>query len=200
MIMKNPKPNASLQQGTSEQKIRNLITYIADQSKTLKAEGNPVILTNCVTSEIETAIEHMTVWATLRKATNQIRHVVISLDIADRILMPEEWQRVVDIYLEARKVNGALYFAMIHIDGHDNRHPHHCHLAYTTSTCRERLVPTRFDADVHRKASRRAERELGLVANRGNKYSGRNRLTQKMRRNRVGVDAPGHKSLPGTSK
>lgn len=189
MIMKNPKPNATLQKGTAEQKIRNLITYIADKSKTLKTEGNPVILTNCATNKIETAIEHMTVWATLRKATNQIRHVVISLDIADRTLKPEEWQRIVDIYLETRRVEGALYFAMIHIDGHENRHSDHCHLAYTTTTCRERLVPTRFDADVHRKASRRAERELGLTENRGKKYSGRNRMTQKMRRNGEGLRA-----------
>ena len=196
MIMKNPKPNAMLQKGTSEQKIRNLITYIADQSKTLKAGGNPVILTNCVTSDIKRAIEHMAVWATLRKATNQIRHVVISLDIADRTLKLEEWQRVVDIYLETRRADGALYFAMIHTDGHDNRHPDHCHLAYTTSTCRERLVPSRFDADVHRKASRRAERELGLAENNGKKYSGRNRLTQKLRRNRAGLKAPEQKSLP----
>lgn len=177
-----------MQNGSSAQKIRNLITYIADQSKVLKAEGIPIVLTNCATNDSDRVIEHMTAWSTLRKATNPIRHVVMSIDISDRRLKAEEWQRVVDIYLETRKVEGALYFAMIHTDGHDSRHPDHCHLAYSTTTCRERLVPNRFDADVHRKASRRAERELGLKENHGKKYSRRNRLTQKNRRNRAKVN------------
>ncbi len=181
MILKTPRTYPSMKRGTTISRITNLMTYIARGNVMTDAKGGPVVFTNSASRELADIANHMASWSTMSTSTHPIRHVVASLDPRDRPLNPAEWERIIALYIETREAEGALYFGMIHSPVQPNDPPQHLHLAYTTAKGVHQLVPTRFDSNIHRITSRRAEIELGLMPNLGQKYSGSDRKLQKER-------------------
>lgn len=182
MIIKTPKRDpryagqSLAQRGANH--ARHLDNYVSDKGKI-----EPVY-TNLAGQSHEERVAELEAWHTLNpRITAPMEHRIFSFEKGDREPTPAVIERIIDIFREERGLGDALFAAYPHRDGHDDRHPLHLHLEYMRIKSDGKSVPTKHDSNVHFRASRRIEKELGLTVNSGkdNKHNGRDKRIQRER-------------------
>lgn len=153
-------------------------------AKTKETGGIRPLFTNCAGDDPKEIITEMEAWASLNpNISNPVRQVVFSPEVGDRILTPDEQRAAFEIYKEERGLGDALFAAYLHTDGHKDRHPHHLQVVFIRIKSDGTTVPDSWDSSVHRRASRKIEKALGLKVNAGadekSKFNGRNRHVQR---------------------
>lgn len=143
-------------------KISDQTAYIANNETVTDA----MIFTNCSSIDHKLVAKEMAAWADLNtRITDPTRHVIFSPEPGDRTLTSADWQRMIDIYKEERGLGDALYYAVVHSDGHADRHSQHMHLYFIRIKSDGKAVPDKHDIYPHRRSARRIEKELGLKIN-----------------------------------
>lgn len=166
--------------------VHTLVKYLTQEKKHGVENQLRPILTNCTSNDPTDVTKEMEAWAQLNQnITEPVRHKVFSLEKEDRAPTVQEWQKMIQIYVEERGLGDARLAAFLHSDGHKNRNPLHLHLAYIRIKSNGTAVPDGWDSTVDRRVARRIESELGFKLNAGagekNKFNGRNRYTNRDR-------------------
>lgn len=161
------------------------LRYISQRSKYTSEPTLQPTFTNCADKTVEGVIAEMSAIAGRRPGiTDPVRHLIFSLEPADRNPSREELRRMIDIYREERGLKDALYSATVHTDGNDKRHPVHIHMVYNRVRPDGSLVPDNpLDMWINRATSRRIEAELGFKPNPGRDtpWTGSDRSIQRQR-------------------
>ena len=164
MLIKKPKRDARYKGQSLAQRGKHRVGHTANYVSK-NGEIAPAY-TNLASDDLAGQIKEMEAWKTLRPGlTDPVEHRVLSFEKNDRIPTQEEIQKIIDIFREERGLGDALFAAFPHTDGHDDRHPVHLHMMYLRIKSDGSVVPDSKDYEVHVRAARRIERELGFVVN-----------------------------------